>query len=56
MERAAEMTARRRGREKKMISRSLTRRVEHLEYRFELVGEPVSEPTIINVQREFHAG
>jgi hypothetical protein len=33
-----------------MISRSLTRRVEHLESCFELVGEPVSEPTIINVQ------
>jgi hypothetical protein len=35
--------------EKKMISRSLTRRLEHLESRFEPVGEPVGEPTIINV-------
>ena len=32
-----------------MISRSLTRRLEHLEYRLELVGEPVGEPTIINL-------
>ena len=35
--------------EKKMISRSLTRRVEHLECHFEPVGEPVGEPTIINL-------
>ena len=32
-----------------MISRSLTRRLEHLESRFEPVGEPAGEPTIINV-------
>ena len=32
-----------------MISRSLTRRLEHLEYRFEPVGEPAGEPTIINL-------
>ena len=32
-----------------MISRSLTRRLEQLEYRFEPVGEPAGEPTIINL-------
>jgi hypothetical protein len=32
-----------------MISRSLTRRLENLEYRFEPVGEPAGEPTIINL-------
>jgi hypothetical protein len=37
------------GPEKKMISKSLTRRVEHLESRFEPVGEPVGEPTILTV-------
>jgi hypothetical protein len=31
------------------ISRSLSRRLEHLEYRSELVGEPAGEPTIINL-------
>jgi hypothetical protein len=28
---------------------SLTRRLEHLESRFEPAGEPVGEPTIINL-------
>jgi hypothetical protein len=32
-----------------VISRSLTRRLEHLECRLEPVGEPVGEPTTINV-------
>ena len=32
-----------------MISRSLNRRLENLEYRFEPVGEPAGEPTIINL-------
>jgi hypothetical protein len=32
-----------------MIRRSLTRRLEHLECRFEPVGEPAGEPTIINL-------
>jgi hypothetical protein len=31
------------------ISRSLSRRLEQLEYRFELVGEPAGEPTIVNL-------
>jgi len=34
---------------KKMISKSLTRRVEHLECRSEPVGEAVGEPIIINM-------
>jgi hypothetical protein len=33
-----------------MISKSLTRRLEHLESRFEPVGEPVGEPTTIDLQ------
>ena len=32
-----------------MINKSLTRRLEHLESRFEPAGEPVGEPLIINM-------
>jgi hypothetical protein len=32
-----------------MISKSLTRRLEHLESRFESADEPVGEPTIIDM-------
>jgi hypothetical protein len=35
--------------EKNMISRSLIRRLEHLESLVEPDGEPVGEPTIINL-------